>query len=487
MSGAVLVSPAEAPTRAGPGRRRLALALGLTWLLVTGWAATGIGARATYGARVTADEPQYLLSAISLAEDHDLDIADELAERRWRAFHAVELPEQTRLLPGGRRLSPHDPLLPLLLAGPVALGGWVGAKLALAAMAGALAALLVWTAVRRLGVGLVPALAAVGVMALSPPLAVYATQVYPELPAALAVAVGLAAVTGPPGRRGPGWWVAAGLAVVALPWFGVKYAPVAAVLALAVAWRLAAPPPTRPGGAWGWRPLLAWAGALALAGVVYVAAHLAIYGGLTPYAVGDHFVGGELDVVGTEPNYLGRSTRLAGLLTDREFGLIAWQPAWLLAVPALAALARRRTGGWAAVTGVLAAGWLTASFVALTMHGWWWPGRQVVAVLPAAVLVLAWWAGQAGRSRVALLAGVGALGVVNLAWVLAEARAGRLTLVVDFMATTSPLYRAWSVLLPALRTPEGWWTWVLHGLWLAVLAGAAVLGWRGAGRQPAGR
>jgi hypothetical protein len=112
----------------------------------------------------------------------------------------------------------------------------------------------------------------------------------------------------------------------------------------------------------------------------------------------------------------------------------------------------------------------------------------VVAVLPAAVLVLAWWAGQAGRWRVALLAGVGALGVVNLAWVLAEARAGRLTLVVDFMATSSPLYRAWSVLLPALRSPGGWWTWVLHGLWLAVLAGAAVLGWRGAAaRQPAGR
>ena len=442
---------------------------------MTGWAATGIGARATYGARVTADEPQYLLSAISLAEDHDLDIADELAERRWLAFHSSQLPEQTKLLPGGRRLSPHDPLLPLLLTVPVALGGWAGAKLALAAMGGALAALLLWTAVRRFGVPLSAALVAVLVMCLSPPLAVYTTQVYPELPAALAVAVVLAAVTGPAGprARAGGWWVAAWLGVVALPWFGVKYAPVAAVLAVAVAWRVSDRGRRR-------RPLLVWTGALALAGVAYVAAHLAIYGGLTPYAVGDHFVGGELDVVGTRPNYLGRSTRLAGLLTDREFGLLAWQPAWLLAVPALAAMLRRHPPGWGVVAGALAAGWLMATFVALTMHGWWWPGRQVVVVLPAAVLALAWWAGQGGSRarRVRVLGAVGALGVVNLAWVLAEARAGRLTLVVDFMATTSPLYRAWSVLLPALRQPHGALPWVLHGVWIAVLAGAAAIGWR---------
>src|SRR4029453_7671347 len=81
--------------------------------------------------------PQYLLTAISLAEDRDLDIADELAEGRWRPFHALPLPEQTEPLADGRRLSPHDPLLPLLLAGPVAAGGWGGAKLGLAAVAGA--------------------------------------------------------------------------------------------------------------------------------------------------------------------------------------------------------------------------------------------------------------------------------------------------------------------------------------------------------------
>ena len=115
-------------------------------------AAAGIVVPATHGTRTTADEPQYLLTAISLAEDGDLDIADELADGRWRPFHALPLPEQTEPLADGRRLSPHDPLLPLLLAGPVAAAGWVGAKLAMAAMAGLLAALALWTAVRRLDV-----------------------------------------------------------------------------------------------------------------------------------------------------------------------------------------------------------------------------------------------------------------------------------------------------------------------------------------------
>ena len=132
---------------------RLRAAVAAVGLLAFAGAAAGIPVRAAHGAQTTADEPQYLLTAISLAEDHDLDVADELAAGRWRAFHAAPLPEQTRPLPSGRRLSPHDPLLPLLLALPVALGGWVGAKLAMAALAGLLAGLLLWTAVLAAGAG----------------------------------------------------------------------------------------------------------------------------------------------------------------------------------------------------------------------------------------------------------------------------------------------------------------------------------------------
>jgi hypothetical protein len=473
--------PASVPLRgAEPGAGSLKAARVGWAMLVVGVlaflvAAAGILVPATHGTWTTADEPQYLLTAISLAEDGDLDIADELAGGRWRPFHALPLPEQTEALAGGRRLSPHDPLLPLLLAGPVAAGGWVGAKLATAAMAGLLAALLVWTAVRRLGVPVGTAALAAAVLACSPPLAVYGSQVYPELPAALAVLAAAAALTttAVPGRAAI---LVVGVAVVALPWLGVKYAPVAAAIALVACWRLA-----REGRA---RRALALAGSLALAGVVFLVLHRWWYGGWTPYATGDHFVAGELSVVGTEPDYLGRGRRLLGLLVDRGFGLAAWQPAWLLAVPAVAALARRRPAGWAALALPLAAGWLVATFVALTMHGWWFAGRQVVVVLPLAALAVAWWVGRDRRRR--LLLAVAALGgVLAFGWLVAEGAAGRVTWAVDFAATTNPLYRAWRLVLPDYLAMS-WRTWALHAAWLVALLAWAARAWATAPRPPGG-
>ena len=109
---------------------------------------------------------------------------------------------QEKIRDDGRLVSPHDPLLPAFLAVPVLVGGWVGAKLALAALAGVLAAAMVWVAVVRLR-AYRPRVAVVTVLAFAAgaPLAMYATQVYPELPAALAVTLAIAALTGPAAPR----------------------------------------------------------------------------------------------------------------------------------------------------------------------------------------------------------------------------------------------------------------------------------------------
>jgi hypothetical protein len=446
------------------GAHPLGRPLAAVAVVVAAWTALGVGARADDVSRTTADEPQYLLSAISLAEDRDLDIADELAAERYRPFHEVALPEQTAPLEGGRRVSPHDPLLPVLLAVPVALAGWVGAKLALAGLAGALAAATVWVAVRRFGVGTGVAAGTVVAFALAAPLSTYGVQVYPELPAALAVTVAVGALTGP--LRGAGPWVA-GAAIVALPWLGVKYVPVAAGLAAVWLWSL-----WRQGRR---RTLVGVVGTLAVAGVGYVVAHRLLYGGWTAYAAGDHFVAGEHTVMGHQPNYPGRSVRLVGLLVDREFGLAAWAPGYLLTVPALAALLHRRPRGWACLVVPLALGWLTATFVALTMHGWWFPGRQVVVVLPLAVLAVAWWAERVRAVR-PWVVGLGAVGVGTWVWLLVEVLGGRLTLVIDFAATANPLYRAWSRLLPGRAADPT--DVVLVAVWAVALVALGVLGWR---------
>ena len=447
--------------------------MALVALVTFAGAAAGAGARATFGAQTTADEPHYLLTALSLAEDGDLDVSDEFRERAYLPFHALPLAPQARPAVDGALIEPHDPLLPVLLALPMAAGGWVLAKLVLCAAAGALAAVTLWIAVRRFAVPVTTAAAVVGVLSLSAPLAAYGSQVYPEIVAALVVAGAVAALTG---RLGRGGLAVIALAVIALPWLSIKYAPVAAALACLALWRLARSRRVRAAVTLG--------AGLALAAVAYVVVHRAIYGGVTPYAAGAFFVDGQLTVVGSDPDYAGRSRRITGLLVDRDFGIAAWQPAWLLLAPALGAMAARRPRGSAAIALPLAAGWFVATFVALTMQGWWFPGRQLVVVLPLAVLAIAWWARGGGR-RLAVALGLGALGVVAQAFVVVEAQRGDLTWVVNLQDTANPVYRAWRTVLPDYLdvTPA---TWVLHTAWTLAAIAAAALAYRSARNGPAG-
>jgi hypothetical protein len=446
-----------------PTRRQLWVTMAVVGFAIGAWCAPGAWARATYGARVTADEPQYLMTAISIGEDQDLDVTDERAEGRFREFHAVGLPMQEKTRADGRLVSPHDPLLPLVLAVPMLVGGYLAAKLTLAAIAGLLAAAMVWVAVRRFGVGLRTATITVLAFGVAAPFAIYATQVYPELPAALCVTLAVGALVGP--------WTRANTAIllvvlVALPWLSVKYVPVAAALLGVAAFRM-------------WRAaehrrLVTSLGFLVGAGLVYLVLHRAWYGGWTVYASGGHFVDGEATVMGNDPDYLGRSVRLVGLLTDRNFGLAAWQPAFLLIIPAFAALLWRRPLHWAALAVPFAVGWLNATFVALTMQGWWWPGRQTVVVLPCAVIAVAWWAHVYSPARTLVAIG-GVLGALFASWLAVDVLRGHMTLIVDFARTTNPLYRAWRLALPdGLVQPAG--TTALRLVWLVVVALLAAWG-----------
>ncbi|MGH8823272.1 MAG: hypothetical protein ACRDVN_02195 [Jiangellaceae bacterium] len=452
-------------------RLHVAMAAAAVATLVT--ALLGIGVRSTFGGHAAVDEPQYLLTAVSLWEDRDLDIADELASQRHRDYFDADLPVQTSVLDGKRQVSPHDPLLPLLLAVPVGLGGWVGAKVALSLLAAATSALLVWVAVRRFGVPV--ALAGVGAALVggSAPLAVYGQQVYPEVPAALALLAGVALATGP--LRRPGL-VGLGVALTAMPWLGVKYLPVAAALAAVVLVRLVHDGRRRAVGG--------LVGGLGVSGVLYLLVHQVLWGGWTVYATGDHFEQtGEFSVVGVQPDYVGRSLRLVALFVDRAYGLVTWQPAWLLAVPAVAALAvlGARTGRYrtAVIVVPLLVGWAVATWVALTMHGYWWPGRQVVVVLPLAALAVLWWLGRVvPRLQPAALV-LGLLGVVHLAALLVDGWSREITWVVGFELVDDPLYRALRPVYPDYRA-DGPGFWLLHIAWVAAVVVLLLAGARSA-------
>jgi hypothetical protein len=285
-------------------------------------------------------------------------------------------------------------------------------------------------AMRRFGVSAPVAAVAALVAGLSPPLAIYGTQIYPELPGALVALAGFWWATG---RLSKGAVWAGGLAVVALPWLSVKYTLVAAVLAAGLLWRL-------------WRNdrstwAIGLAGGLGAAATTFVLGHEWIYGGPTAYASGSHFVASEFSVMGDRPDYIGRTQRVVGLLVDRSFGLAVWQPAAKAIVPALAVMHRRRPRHGALLAALIAAGWLTATYLALTMQSWWWPARQTVIMVPLAVAAIAWWAerfGTVGR-RVVLAAGL--LVVAAYVFLVAGVLGGRHTLIVDFERTVDPFVR----------------------------------------------
>ena len=113
----------------------------------------------------------------------------------------------------------------------------------------------------------------------------------------------------------------------------------------------------------------------------------------------------------------------------------------------------RRPPRWGSIAAPLAAGWVMATWIAVTMHGWWFPGRHLVHALPCAVLAIAWWLDRIAVGRVVAWAGV-VVGVTSSLWLAAQAAFADVTLVFDPWATTDPVLRLMQPLLPEHARPR---------------------------------
>lgn len=318
------------------GRGRVALAAAA--LLVPLAAATPRLTPPLYG-----DEPFHLRVMQSLVEDGDLDLADDLAP----------VPAERRYQEDGRLF--HSPALGVLLAPAYAAGGRTGALLALALAAAAVVALVVRRS-RALGVparrGRLLALA----LLLTYPLAIYATQVWPEVPGALAVAL---------------------LLVLA----GDRPLAGAAVAAVAVAIKARLALLTLPVLAAGW-----WrAGGPRRRGAALAAVAAAAAAGLAVgWATMGHPFGFYRRLHHLLPSDPLQPVRVvAGLLVDAAGGLAFSAPLLLLGALGLGALWRR---GGTAERGVVVG---LGATVAALLHSLEWygggapPARYLVPALPA--------------------------------------------------------------------------------------------------------
>lgn len=417
--------------------------------------AFSVDIRATRGASITGDEPFYLLTTQSLLADRDLDLRNQYEARSYEEFfdHPDGLWRQSVPAGDGRLLSPHNPGLSVLVIPGFVLAGLVGVQVQLMLIAAITLTLAFVLTDRLTGQRALSWLVtlAVGVGAVA---FIHSTEIYPEFPAALALVLSLLVVTA---RPRPGLAEAVWLAVLlsAMCWLGVKYAPLTLLVAGCFLFRADN------------RGRIALPALGAISAVIFAWFHVGTFGGLTPYSVNLVYAGqSTTELFGEHVAFSDRIYRLWGLFVDRRFGIGRWEPVLLLVAPGLVLLAK--AGALQRVVlGLIVLQILIATFVVITMMGWWFPGRTLVTVLPLMVLPLTLLTLAIPirvRAVVAVLAACGALITAGLAY---AAYTGEVVIAVDPFDMGFPPFQGLSWLFPDYRSWTGT-TWALTVFWLVL-------------------
>ncbi|MFL5886715.1 MAG: hypothetical protein ACJ77M_16720 [Thermoleophilaceae bacterium] len=380
-----------------------------------------MGMRAFGDSQYAGEEPHYLLIAKAIDDRGSPDLAPEYRARSYKSFYPYPLDPHGELTKGHLN-EPHGVGFPLIVSGAYAIGGPKLVELEIALLA-AIAMALAY----RLALRCAPdpwALGATLAVALSAPALAYGTAVLPEMAAAPVLAgAALLALHAAERARRRNTLGCFGL-LATLPWLGPQFIPAGIVIgwfAFRSVRRFA-------------RPILALVGVevAAFSLALYAGVNRGLYGGLTPLSAAEQGASGTLPSF--PDGYLHRAYRLIALLIDRDYGLLRWAPVLAIAIFGAVLVMREREQGLARAIPALrreqdaaelcglalAAQYLVAAFAAVTMFGFWFPGRHVVAALPLAVPLVAIGLRHAPRVG-AVLAAIGLAGSV---WLYADVRFG---------------------------------------------------------------
>jgi hypothetical protein len=339
---------------------------------------------------LTGDEPFYVMTAISIVRDGDLDESNNYANEDFNEFYPGEpLPANWRGWPSfPRPLPPHPATsereglhtkhglgLSLLIAGPYEAFGRVGAVLLIMTLAGLLASQMFLLAREAGASATISAAIAVG-LTIAMPVGPYATLLFPAIPEALLLIYAVRRVGNLDNTLGQ--WALAGAAIGFLPWLHQRYAPTAVVLALILLIRLVGTRDLRGG----------------VASMIPVAV-----GGFSLLAYNQWLYGVPLQRVEDHAGFHGPSGTLngaMGLVLDAQWGLWVVAPVMLLALAAYPRwLATNRS------TALVALATLLPYLLVLATYRVWWgewgpAARYLVSVAPFAAGPLGAWLGRAG-------------------------------------------------------------------------------------------
>ncbi len=366
------------------------------------------------------DEPHYLIITQSLLADGDINVYNDYRLDRYRvlypgplenhAFPGKEGPdhEYSRHLPGVSIL-----VLPSYLAGEVVAKALapdpeqsglrtrimiLASRLTICLLAAALSAAFFLLALRVVGKAR-PAVLAWSVFSFTSPLVYFSQLIYPEIPVSLiALLIFLFVVLEKEPRPGALWLAGAGIAV--LPWFGIKYIVISAVL---FAFCL---PALRGAGRRGAK-LLSLSLIPALSAGAYLFWFWRLYGKLSPMAAyGDAF----------PTDHIAFTTKAApgfdellkfglGFFFDQRFGIIPHSAVYILIFAGAVLLWKRNRKATVSLIALFGAYWLQVS-ITRVWGGHCPPGRLATAVLWVPALFLAAvFAADKTRLRSAILGG----------------------------------------------------------------------------------
>ncbi len=437
------------------------------WIVTA--AAAGLGAqRLTHTVLFpSGDEPHYLVIAQSLWRDGDLLIENNHERRDYLEYFGRDLDPHYLTRGVDKEIySVHPVGMPVLITPVYALGGYDLVVAFFVAMAATAAALMWRWAVALTGAVGTPTLAWAAIV-LSAPFLINAFTIYPEVPAALAVALAVVlTLRSTPGVRA--WHdVAIGLLAGALPWLSTKYAPMsAAIVAVALArraWPLHAGE-TRWNVAGGFRIGLPYG--LCLLG--WFAFFYAYWGTPMPSAPYGPMTQTEL-----RNTFFG----VPGLLFDQEYGLLTYAPAYVLAGFGFWTMLRRP--GPLRRVGLELLVVFGALIMTVGAFRIWWggsaaPGRPItsgllVLLLPMTVQLGTAAAGSARRAAQHLLIWTG----VCVAVILLTAQDGFLVNngrdgTSSFLEWLSPRWPLWR-LAPTFVAHEAWRALLDAAAWTAIV------------------
>ncbi len=276
-----------------------------------------VGSRISSRVGLSGDEPHYLLITYSLLHDLDFAVQNNYGAEDYRSFYQGKIGPR---LAAGTPYPVHGVGLPILLAPGYAAFGLFGVLLTESGIA-ALLLQAVYQASLRITASPPVSLAAVAGFGLTSPALFLSVSAYPELPAALVVALAVLRLLD---SESPGALAAFGwsLAFGALPFLHLKFLPLAGILIAAFVFRFGRGPGSRFAG-------------LALGAAVSTGSFL-LFSFLTL---------GSFDPTasyGRQRIFLDRvPLGMAGLLFDQEYGLLLHAPVYLLGFAGVVTLFRR--------------------------------------------------------------------------------------------------------------------------------------------------